>query len=173
MAKDTNLLSLVERDQSLRNAWSEYSNCYKNALEYFRTADVISANNEIALASNALTRIENTKMQNILRHFLGLMGALDAKADNRTATDVALAKELLSKTKGTLDTPEWHHFYALLERQDGHIEEFRKHIDIAIKLIYEREPEVKERIKAGLVLDIDITENMLSLCRKMRKIFIV
>ncbi len=142
---------------------------FKQAINSFSEGDAQGGIYQVKLAKSVLKDMERSKIRNVLMHFWGLMKSFSIKTIKATARNNSLAIDVLLKNRYDLDSPEWYHLKALYEWQLGNKTTFYNHIEIAEKITNERKQLVDDWLNHGLILDIDITENMLNLCKAVRE----
>ncbi|MBW2643483.1 MAG: hypothetical protein JRC89_08960 [Deltaproteobacteria bacterium] len=142
---------------------------FKQAINSFSEGDTQGGIYQVKLAKSVLKDMEKSKIRNVLMHFWGLMKSFSIKTIKATARNNSLARDVLLRNRYDLESPEWYHLKALYEWQLGNKTIFYNNIEIAEKITNERKQLVDDWLNHGLILDIDVTENMLKLCKAVRE----
>ncbi len=149
---------------------AEYVRHYREGIQWLILGNASAVGDAVRAADEVRARIQSPTLAGVLGHFHGLLAALVVESTTDQGSSPAAAKAILKETRGSLVTPEWHHFYALLEYQSGNRAGFEEHLSLARRLASERREVVKSWVRHRLELEVDITTSILELCLRAEQL---
>ena len=158
---DKNALSQIN------DAVAIFDNAYVQAIFAIARNEPSAANSAIRIAETTLSRIRFDGMAQNYRHYLSLIKALNSISGSPNDQGWAEAADILSNEPQDIDTPESLHLSAAISLRYGRADEACKLLEYAELAARERNSQVELLVDSGLDLDVDITSEIIAMCKAL------